>query len=172
MELTTGSAWSFVDHHPSFACLSFCWLFLLHEVFSFHRAVSDLYLQHLYVIVEVNWSHKYKYVFIDFSINFRVFLGISTFKISWSMILPPNICVLTQYGGETYSLQYSGSNSSVPQSYSSSSTGAQSQYMSNMNGGQAQYQTSSGASQEQQYSNGPTRVPLPSTYNQGPVYQR
>jgi U1 small nuclear ribonucleoprotein C len=77
-----------------------------------------------------------------------------------------------QYSTSNGAPQYSGSNSSVPQSYSSSSTGAQSQYMSNMNGGQAQYQTSSGASQEQQYSNGPTRVPLPSTYNQGPVYQR
>ncbi|KAG0626906.1 hypothetical protein M758_2G160600 [Ceratodon purpureus] len=77
-----------------------------------------------------------------------------------------------QYSTSNGAPQYSVNNSSVPQSYSSSSTGAQSQYMTNMNGGQSQYQSSSGGSQEQQYSNGPTRVPLPSTYNQGPVYQR
>jgi len=69
-------------------------------------------------------------------------------------------------------LQYAVSNNSVPQSYSSSSSGAQSQYMPSTNGAPTQYQPSSGGSQEQQYSNGPTRVPLPSTYNQGPVYQR
>jgi U1 small nuclear ribonucleoprotein C len=77
-----------------------------------------------------------------------------------------------QYSTSNGAPQYPVSNSSVPQSYSSGSSGAQSQYMSSTNGAPAQYQSSSGGSQEQQYSNGPTRVPLPSTYNQGPVYQR
>ncbi|XP_024390520.1 U1 small nuclear ribonucleoprotein C [Physcomitrium patens] len=78
----------------------------------------------------------------------------------------------SQYSTSNGAPQYSVNNSLVPQSYSSSSSGAQSQYMSSANGGQAQYQTSSGGTQQQQYSNGPTRPPISSTYNQGPMYQR
>jgi len=82
---------------------------------------------------------------------------------------PAQLQLTTSNGAPQYSVN---NNSSLSQSYSSSSLGAQSQHTLGINSLPAQYQSSSGDSQEQQYSNGPARVSLPPTFNQGPVYQR